>query len=159
MIFYRTPDGFFHRTQAEAGKVFEKLNIDTSQPGLVDYFNQLVREGSVPDRENEPLEAASQDLNVPDRENVDVVALQAELARLRNLTVELKPKPTINQVEEKILDLEGNEFARVLEATLSRLGELRKAGFDGLRKLAARHTSRSALELGLGYLLLEETKS
>lgn len=74
-----------------------------------------------------------------------------------------EPRP-MNAIEmsEAIMDMEGADFERILQATIGQLGLLRMQGYSGLEALRKRDPyfltnvrARTSVERGLGYLLLE----
>lgn len=43
MIFYRTPNGVYHGTQADAGKNRVQVDVPTDKPGLLQFLNENCR--------------------------------------------------------------------------------------------------------------------
>jgi hypothetical protein len=149
MIFYRKPDGSWHGTQADAGKDREQIDVPTDKPGLLAFLNEHLgsRSGTLSE---ECIQISD---NVPERELVktdEIVALNP------NNSSEVTTNPQKFAVEDIILGSDPPEFARYLQCTLERLGELRSNGWSGLRPLVSDNArSRTSIERGLGYLVLE----
>ena len=151
MIFYQAVDpATLHTTiigtQADARAInadFTQIDIPTDKAGLMAWAN---------DRQNEIDVLRDQLATEPDSEYVPTQATDES---------EERPFSSV-EISEAILDLEGDDFDRVLKTTVSRLGTLRAQGYAGLEALRKRDpwftdnvTARTSVERGLGYLLLE----
>jgi hypothetical protein len=109
MIFYRTPDGAWHATQAAARAIdrrFEQVEVPTDKPGLLEFLNQ--KRGS--DTMHEAGAAASED-------PVDIEMMEPAVP----------PEAALNPV-----NMSADELAQLLGPAVERLGELGEEGFDAL---------------------------
>ncbi|MGN6820574.1 MAG: hypothetical protein ACTHJR_18105 [Sphingomonas sp.] len=135
-------DERFVRTETEAkksGQDWETYDIPTtSKDAMMDWLNNWHRK---PVAAPEP-----QEIRPP-------VAI--------SIPNNFPPPPTPNlDVIEVILESGGEKVINILYTALERLGELRTAGYNQLRKILADDPkTRTSLERGLGYLLTEVAPS
>jgi len=156
MKFYFTKDRRYVATQKDAGKDYTQIEVPTDKDGLMSYLNeqeQKLQRAIVATAQR--YGAGKPAADVPEREKSDAEPpLQTPKLPVRETTVATPHVSPMTDVVEAIMDSEGALFGNILSATIERLGELRAKGWDELRKIAARHKSRSSLERGLGFRVL-----
>lgn len=142
MNLYLVNDETWVHTQDLAkatGLPFEKINFPTDLQGLLAELNRIYSERrlvgelapELPDREPEEAPLPSP---------IQAVAEPSSLGR--------------EATEQAISNATGSEFAWMLIAILTRLGELRSEGWDNLRAIDKLYRSNGNFERGLGHLIL-----
>lgn len=134
---YQLTDGTFVRTQAEIpkGEPTNKVEVPVGSQELCDYLNELIaRERSnspqldVPNVEPQPAAAPPPPLP----ETPAAPKTEDHAAMRRKLATELRGME-VEAIEERILDMKGPAFGRVMAASVERLGALGKEGWQSLR--------------------------
>lgn len=142
LYFIPTEHRYVHR-QADVprGVEAEKVDVPTDLAGLMGFLNDL-RAAHMLD-----LEKAK---NMVDFSAIRPAGDPIRLDHPAPAEIPLTPTPPrALDLPESIMDAPADKFGGVLSATLERLGELRKDGWDGLRPFLK---NNPAAERGIGAL-------
>jgi hypothetical protein len=145
-------------TQADikqiGGRDGAQIDVPTDKPGLLKFLNAMQSKifALIEERDTALAGAGGPPvMMVPADLDVEAVAEPAKIVSA--------PIVKLNVVET-IGASDGAEFANYLDAAISRLGELRATGWNSFAKLGSSDPrSRSAVERGLGCLVLEVARS
>lgn len=154
-------------TQADAkaiDKTFVPIDVPVDKEGLMGFLNKMQDKIHGLIEERNALRDGAGEAPVVYGEGLESTETPEVFAVKPPAPVQppaVAPTSYVPQyVVDQILASEGKEFASILEATLTRLGEVRGTGWNDLTKLVSSDAkSRTSIERGLGYLVLETARS
>lgn len=150
---YRLTDGSFVRTQAEIpkGEPINKVEVPVGSQELCDYLNDLLRETAGEDPR--PVEVQPEAISPPTPPPPAATNTDAVASQKRQLAQALKGME-VEAIEERILDMKGPAFGRVMAASVERLGALGRDGWQALRGHLEAFTMPTNYDRGLNILAL-----